>query len=962
MATDLESRKSPSRAETLLRKKFAELGTRIQRFDCVANLLTLLISIASYASSFAVFDWVAGNASSPAVSVGRWSIVGVFFVAFVFLFVRTLLGVFRRVNPYYLAQRLEQTVPEAKNSLINWLDLHEEGLPSAFQKNLSTRAAEAWEEADARVLIPRRKNGILLGVFGVVLLGLMVLVLLDPAGFLASMRRAFVPIHAPPPPARTQLTLLQPEGDTEIMPDQSVSFAARIAGRVPAENRPDSPRVQWRYHPDEDWNTLPLVPEPAGTWSTQLAAERVRTGFQYKLSAGDAETPIHEVRVRARAHIANVEIRYRHRPFRKLPQMPAVIFPNEHSARPIVHGPRGSEVEMLVRTSRPIREARVEFVANQIRKDLPIEMRADETAFVCRFPLEQTGQFRVLYTARDGEENVDRQSCDVLVQDDPLPIVVLTRPGKEMAIPCNSSFVLEGTASSGLGIRGLALRMRVLSGADKNLQVLPLPYRLGTSFQRDDGSYPNNVEYMELVKLDEIKTDRSAKHTFAPGTVLEYWLEASDAADFPDPNGNVGKSLPYHLKLLDPVANPAQEQARRAEASRQQNAHHKHQDDKQAKDNKAQQEKKGNGGSGGSDPEQAANQMKKEMDSTQQKLQNALPDPKTDRGSGKGAKPDNADAKPNQTAPDAPEAQQKGTPMTSPDEAGQDKQPGGNGAGAGQPRPENREGAPSDGSPQGSGKGIDQQGPGRPDPAQQAMKSEAPPPLSPKSGDATAPGAAKADQPGGSPGSAASPGTPRGDSPTSNPKQPTWDEIAKKLDDLRKNDATSEYAGKDLADIGKNAEDSRKRQIAQDILEKNGRDPKTGKKAPNPFGSGGKSPGIGDDLKASAANRLFAARIGQMQLDDWKKRVTPDVLKKAGMTEAEWQRYVKTVQAYDGLVHQWNAQIARKALRELSGPRSAPGSRLNVVESAAPTNTGAAPIALPPAELRDAQKRFTTQP
>ena len=30
-------------------------------------------------------------------------------------------------------------VPDAKNSLINWLDLHEQGLPSAFQRNLSSR-------------------------------------------------------------------------------------------------------------------------------------------------------------------------------------------------------------------------------------------------------------------------------------------------------------------------------------------------------------------------------------------------------------------------------------------------------------------------------------------------------------------------------------------------------------------------------------------------------------------------------------------------------------------------------------------------------------------------------------------------------------------------------------------------------------------------------------------------------
>ena len=36
-----------------------------------------------------------------------------------------------RVNPYYAAKHVEETLPDAKNSIVNWLDLHDASLPPA---------------------------------------------------------------------------------------------------------------------------------------------------------------------------------------------------------------------------------------------------------------------------------------------------------------------------------------------------------------------------------------------------------------------------------------------------------------------------------------------------------------------------------------------------------------------------------------------------------------------------------------------------------------------------------------------------------------------------------------------------------------------------------------------------------------------------------------------------------------
>jgi len=41
------------------------------------------------------------------------------------------------------------------------------------------------------------------------------------------------------------------------------------------------------------------------------------------------------------------------------------------------------------------------------------------------------------------------------------------------------------------------------------------------------------------------------------------------------------------------------------------------------------------------------------------------------------------------------------------------------------------------------------------------------------------------------------------------------------------------------------------------------------------------------------ANSEFAKRGGNLNLEDLKKKVTPDILKKAGLTEKDWQQFLK---------------------------------------------------------------------
>ena len=973
MATDLETRKSSSKSEAYLRRKFADLGTRIQRVDIAAHLLGIVLTLLGYAVAVGVFDWFVGNSTTANVIAGRWTAFIGFLGLVAFLFVQTVRCFFRRVNPYYVAHRLEETLLDAKNGLINWLDLHDEELPSAFQKNLSSRAADQWQEGDADQIVKKRKNWVLLGVLSLPTLGLVVLlVLFGPAMFLQSMAHAFAPFYTPPTPIlRTQLTLLEPKnGDVEVNPTQTVSFAARIEGRVPIGNRTDAPKLRWRYQDNEDFFTQSLQQDSAGVWTAEMPPGQFRAGFTYKITAGDAETPEHQVSVRAGAHVKKFEITYRHRPYRKLANA-TETFPNPNAARPHIAGPRGSEVEMLVRTSRPMKSAAVEFMAKNVKKNLPIEMsKTDPHVLICRWMLAEQGQFRIVYTANDGEENADRELYDVDVLDDELPKVKLTRPDKDIELPANAAFLVEGSATSTFGVRSLTLHLRVIEGPDKGLKLAPLPYRADKSFQFDDGSFPGTIEYMDFVSLDQLKKEGGGTHQSPAGTVIEYWLETPDGADYPTPAGNIGRSITYKAKLLAPDPKANNEFLQKILGNKKRD-HQQRQDKQMAKQNQRpkdnnpgnkEREKGGNSGGGKQNTEQAMNQLKKENDETRKKVDDATK-PNPGQNGDKGADPKSGDAKEKpENSPDAPEPKQKGDqqPMSKGDAGNNKDQGDGKGdsgaskdGGAKNPKADDRQ-------EQGAAKGQDQNGPQTPNKDQQTAKGDEPPNLQTKAGKMNDPAGEKSEPKVGPPDPTKGPGQPRGDQPKEDPREPSFDRIAKNIENLQNKGPEAEAAAQDLKDIAKNADDPRKRDIAREALAANKFDPKTGKKMPNPTGTFGKSSGISDELKAAAANREFAARIGQMQLDDWKNRITPDLLKKAGLTQDDWQRFIKNTQSYDALVRQLNAEIARKALKELNGPRSAVGARLQVIENTGTSNEAGAGKVLPPPELRDAVKRFTS--
>src|SRR5262245_33026875 len=172
MATDLGQQPQtapPPKYEQVFEQELAKARGRIRRLDTVGAVLLLLIGVVSYALVMAVLDRAF---DLPA------ALRGVAFVAFLaaagfYLGVIVFRLVSWQVNPYYAARRLEETLPDAKNSLINWLDLRGAAMPPVIRTTLGRKAAKDLTAADLENAVSARRAlwlaGVLVGLFLVLL-------------------------------------------------------------------------------------------------------------------------------------------------------------------------------------------------------------------------------------------------------------------------------------------------------------------------------------------------------------------------------------------------------------------------------------------------------------------------------------------------------------------------------------------------------------------------------------------------------------------------------------------------------------------------------------------------------------------------------------------------------------------------------------------------------------------------
>jgi hypothetical protein len=685
MATDLGRVKSApaNKHDAFVAGQLAQAEKRIRLLDLLAGLL----GYAALSLAFLV-GMVVGDSKLMLSPLLRQTALYLFLAGSgVYWFCVVLRPLRLRVNPYYAARQVEQLLPHAKNSIVNWVDLHEQPLPPAIRGALGQRAAKDL----ARVDLDRAISGRRIAALGACAALLIVAFLtsffvLGPAPFFSLLKRTVNPFGVAGVPTRTQLTLLKPEGGDAILTvGNGIPFVVEVGGKVPKPNAADAVKLWYRHEEGDPWLERPLIQEPSREWTTMLPPGEVRNGFWYKISGGDAITPEHRVSVRAAAALTDFRATYHFRSY--------VARVDEIRRERELKELRGTEILLRVRTNRTLREGRLDFEGKNGKKSVPAVVDPNEPHTLHgRFLLDEDGKYRLSFTSTENEVYHDPTAYAVTALPDNPPQVELSKPGQDIRLPADGILRLEGKASDDIGVKSLVLKMQVVGGDKLRSQS----YRTEERMRLADGGYPREVEYEDYVELSTVRGEDGRALALRGGMELEYWLEARDACDYP--SANITESKHFRVLLTEAEKNEAKQKQDKKQAENDKKQHERKQDRKRQKEEQERQQqrqeqqarnqeeenksKDGDKGSAGdqgqakagerqnnSDKKEgekpqgdnkdgggANEELPKDDQKTEERIKKALEKKEEQKGEGKPEKGERGDGKGNQNKPDGGEA------------------------------------------------------------------------------------------------------------------------------------------------------------------------------------------------------------------------------------------------------------------------------------------------------------------
>jgi hypothetical protein len=587
MSTKMESPKANALAhkvDSYIESQLAKTSRRIRWQDTVNLLLTFGILLAGYAVVMMGLDQAFHFATT--VRLAGLIVFAVLVLGFLAGFLLPFLR--KRVNPYYAAQQIEQTIPEAKESLINWLDLKDQPIPPAFRGALGTRAVQDLRQADLDEAVESRKPVWLGSILGVLVLGMAMLFLANPSHFTSYLGRMVNPLEEYAITAEMQITILEPTSKEHfVLLNTPVKIRARIEGEIPEYDGPNSPHLEFRHVQSGPFQRKALHQPGRGDWEATLAGDQIQHVVFYRISVGNFATPEYKIVARAAAQVLRCEVTLKYPEYLRLKPQTFEFAPNDPEAAKGIEGHEGTEVTLAIKTNRDIElgildwhtEEQTQAIAGISPPDNPHSME---------FPplvLRKDGYFRLQFISKSGEKNIDRQEYPVKVVQDQAPRVQLVEPGRDVALPANGTLQLAGSATDDFGIQALRLQMRIFEDQKKPVLVSN-PYRDGKGLQLLDKTYVRDVLYRELLALDKVQLPGQELKPLLVGTKIEYWLEAVDNCTFPPPKqGNVAESKHYWVSIESADGNQGKQDKIRQDAEASLKDHQSQQDQAIAKKN-----------------------------------------------------------------------------------------------------------------------------------------------------------------------------------------------------------------------------------------------------------------------------------------------------------------------------------------------------------------------------------------
>ncbi|NBR05578.1 MAG: hypothetical protein EBT92_07395, partial [Planctomycetes bacterium] len=582
MATELKSPPTSrtSRSERAVEDQIQRIEKQIRWIDVGTGAFGLLVILFSYGLIVILLDRFLTLSSLTrqflfagfAVSVGWW------------IYKRILTPLLQSVNPIYAALILEQAIPDAKNSLVNWVDLKNDKIPEPVKLALGKRAAKDLKPHEDDEFVSSKHLFMIGTLAGFLFFALVILlVVFGKAPFFSMLGRTFTPFIETTIATRNTVAILTPEqGNITVAMGMPVDIVAKVTGKLPAPGSPESPRLMMRYHENDPWQTKFLgAGDLGGEHKIRIPSSEVRSGFSYRVAAGDAKTKDYQVDVRLTPLIIDFQASYKYRPYTGLPEAT--------TAQRKLSAPAGTAVKIRVRANCATKDGTVRFFYGKDKTDKVylIKSPSDPSLMEASFVLSQSGTYQIEFTSSVRDEYVDAMPAPMEAIADNAPMIDLVSPGKEATVAVNGVLDLEGKIVDDFGISKVVLKM--IASGDRPLRSQV--YRDEKALKLPSGGNLSSLVYKDFINIASLQAEDGLAYKPASGSYIDYWVEAEDACDFPKPN--LGKSKVLRLNFADRTTDEqAKKDKEKAEQDKKQND--QKQDEKLKKENQQREEQKKN--------------------------------------------------------------------------------------------------------------------------------------------------------------------------------------------------------------------------------------------------------------------------------------------------------------------------------------------------------------------------------
>lgn len=581
MATDLQPSKGAtlSRSEQHLEEQILKVEQQIRLIDVGVGVSGLLVIVFGYALGLILLDrfLALSSLARQAMFIGMCAGAGYW------CYRKLWLTLSRPINPVYAAVLLERLIPDAKNSVVNWVDLRDEKIPESVRHALGRKAVNDLSQHEGEEVLSTRNFMILACVAGSLffILAMMILIL-GKNPFFSLLGRTFTPFVETTIATRNSIEILKPEsGDITIPMGRWVDFEVKVRGKLPPLGNPQSPRLMLRYHENDPWQTRYLeTGEYSGEFKIRVPWSDVRSGFTYMVAAGDAQSRPYQVDVRLTPLISDFQAIYKFRPYTGRGE--------EISTDRKIEALVGTQVTLKLRSNSKVKDGTVHFLFEKEKGDRANLFRenGDPRLLEGSFALKKSGSYQVEFNTMDGDGYKDSLAAPLVVLEDKAPSVNISLPGKEAVVASNGVLNLEGQATDDFGLRNMTLRMT--TAGDRPLKSKP--YRDDKAFTLPSGGNPTAMAYKDFIDISALETEDGLPFIPKPGVVIDYWLEAEDGCDQPKPN--LGKSKVFRVTIAPPQ-DQQESKKQKDEAEKKKNEAEKKQDENnKTEDQKRQQDKK----------------------------------------------------------------------------------------------------------------------------------------------------------------------------------------------------------------------------------------------------------------------------------------------------------------------------------------------------------------------------------